>query len=122
VGVSYDVIGWGNVVLPLLGLLLVAGILPWLLAGRRASHRRVMMAVVLLAFGALVFVVQYQSLGNDAFGEFAQSPLRAGMDYLQRSLWLALLWAPVLAFLWLMLAQGVERRRGLAMRDAAGEK
>jgi hypothetical protein len=125
--VSYDAISWGNSVGPVLGLLAVVAVLPGVLAGRGVSHRRVFGAVcvtgfVLWGLGAAVFMMQYQMLGTDVIGDFATWPLRTAGVYLQRSLWFAMFWGPMLAFVWLVLAQGVERRRGLAMRDDAAGK
>jgi len=37
---------------------------------------------------------------------------------LERSALMGLLWVPLLGVVWLMRAQGVERRRGLMMREA----
>ena len=42
--------------------------------------------------------------------------------WLQRSTVLSLLYGPVLALIWLIRAQGVERRRGLLMRDDGGQR
>jgi hypothetical protein len=72
---------------------------------------------VLWVMGAAVFAVQYQMLGADVWGDFAAGPLRTAWVYLQRSGWFALFWGPILAFVWLVMAQGVERRRGLVMRE-----
>jgi MFS-type transporter involved in bile tolerance (Atg22 family) len=120
--VSYDAISWGNSVGPVLGLLAVVAVLPGVLAGKGLSQRWVFGAVcvtgvVLWLLGAVIFIVQYQILGTDVMGDFATWPVRTAGVYLRRSLWFALFWGPVLAFVWLVLAQGVERRRGLAMRE-----
>ena len=118
----YEAVGWGNSVGPVLGLLAVVSVLPGVLAGKGVSQRRVFGAVcvtgfVLWVMGAVVFAVQYQALGTDVIGDFATWPLHTAGVYLRRSLWFAMFWGPMLAFVWLVLAQGVERRRGLAMRD-----
>ncbi len=42
--------------------------------------------------------------------------------YFQRSALLGLLYGPVLALVWLMRAQAVERRRGLLMQDEGAAK
>ena len=120
----YDAVGWDNVVGPVLGLALIAVVVPWLFARRSLSQRRLAVGVgvagiMLWLVGAVIFAVQYQMLGADVGGDFAASPLRVTAVYLQRSAWFALFWAPVLGFVWLVLAQGVERRRGLQMRDGS---
>jgi hypothetical protein len=123
--VWYDAVGWDNTVGPVLGLLVVVAVMPQILAGRGLSHRRVAVAVgvtalVLWVIGAVIFALQYQAIGADVVGDFATWPLRTGRVYLQRSLWFALFWGPMLGFVWLVLAQGVERRRGLRMDDGDG--
>jgi hypothetical protein len=125
--VWYDAVGWGNTVGPVLGLGVLAVLVPWLVARGGLSQRRVMLGVgvatiVLWVVGAAIFALQYQWLGSDIWGDFATWPGRTAWVYLRRSGWFALFWGPILAFVWLVMAQGVERRRGLAMRDDLSER
>ena len=103
-------------ILPLCLLIGLAVVLPMLLAGRTLSQRRLALAmlattlIVWIAGAALMAWAYYQANGS----------LDASLaGYFQRALPLGLLYAPVLALIWLLRAQGVERRRGLQMRDGA---
>ena len=103
-------------ILPLSLLIGLAVVLPMLLARRTMSQRRLALAmlattlIVWTAGAALMAWAYYQANGR----------LDASLGgYFQRALPLGLLYAPVLALIWLLRAQGVERRRGLQMRDGA---
>ena len=110
-----------NGILPLAVLVALAVVLPAILAGRTLSQGRLaaMMAVTLLVVwgaGAGLMLRLYAQINDGAFlGVWAS---------LERSTLMGLLWGPVLALVWLMRAQGVERRRGLLMgrgRDEAAD-
>ena len=103
-----------NGILPLALLIALAVGLPMLLAGRTLSQRRLAAAMVATALlvwtgGAVLMAwAHYQANGR----------LDPGIArYFQRALPLGLLYAPILALIWLVRAQAVERRRGLQMRD-----
>jgi hypothetical protein len=103
-----------NGILPLGLLILLAVFLPALLAGQTLSQPRLAAAmlvtagVVWLAGAALMALQTWQANGA----------LLAGVGtYFRRSLLLGLLYGPVLALVWLMRAQGIERRRGLLMTE-----
>ena len=101
-----------NGILPLAVLVLLAVVVPAVLAGPTLSQGRlaVAMGVTLLVVwgvGAGLMAWLYARVNGGEFpGVWAS---------LQRSALTGLLWGPVLALVWLMRAQGVERRRGLLM-------
>ena len=65
----------------------------------------VVTGLVVWAVGAGLMAVLYGSVNDGA--------TRGVWFYVERSSLMALLWGPVLALVWLMRAQGVERRKGL---------
>lgn len=101
-----------NAILPLAVLVLLSIALPALLAGATLSQRWLAVvigvtALVVWGAGAVMMAVLYAQVNGAA---------SSGVwPYLQRSALMALLWGPVLALVWLMRAQGIERRRGLRM-------
>lgn len=102
-----------NAFLPLALLVVLAMGLPALFAGPTLSQGRlawVMVGTGLVVWfvGAGLMALLYAQVNGQVAG---------GLKfYLTRSAMTALLWGPVLALVWLMRAQGVERRRGLLMR------
>jgi predicted membrane-bound spermidine synthase len=106
---------FANGILPLAVLVAATIGLPALLAGGTLSQGRLGVAVLVTALlvwalGAGVLAVQYaMSEGGMVSGLWA---------LLERSALMGLLWVPLLGVVWLMRAQGVERRRGLMMREA----
>jgi hypothetical protein len=118
----------GNTVLPL-ALVLVAVIgLPWLLTWRRGRSQRALLVAVIvtalaaLVLGAAILFAQYARLDPAQSGLFAADPVGRGLFFLGRSALLAMFWAPVLALVWIMRAQGVERRKGLEMGRGDGKR
>jgi hypothetical protein len=103
-----------NTLLPLGLLMALVILLPWVLVGGSLSQARLAGAIALTALAAfaaggiwLAFEVwRLQGVGPEAS--------RAG-ELLRRSAWFAMFWGPLLALVWLVQAQGIERRRGLAM-------
>ena len=101
-----------NSILPLAVLVLLSIGLPALLAGATLSQGRLSVAigvtaVVVWAVGAALLAALYAQVNGGA---------EAGVwHYLRRSALLGLMWGPVLGLVWLLRAQGVERRRGLLM-------
>lgn len=111
--------GFANGVLPILLLVGLTILLPFGFAGWIGnSFRRlflVMLAVlaVLLLVGAVLLA--YLTLQEDP------SARAVPLDLLARSARLGLAWGPVWLLVWLVRAQGAERRKGLAMgRDGKG--
>ncbi|MGK7754370.1 MULTISPECIES: hypothetical protein [unclassified Roseovarius] len=113
-----------NTGLPLLIIGGLAALLPWVLTPRGTrSHGRVLVSVVLsvlllLAASAGVFALfdKRSLLGGRTL---AGQGIIAWM-YLRSSLGAVAVWGPVLAFVWLGLAQRVERLKGedMARREA----
>ncbi len=113
-------IGLLNTGLPAAALALGAAALPRLIAGPSLSQRRLALAValtaaVLLLLGALIFAALYALAGAPLGAALAQDGALVAWVFLRLSAKAALLWGPVLALAWLVLAQGVERRRGEAI-------
>jgi hypothetical protein len=105
-----------NGILPIAALVVLSVVLPALLAGPTMSQVR--LAVVMLAtalavwsVGAAIMALLYAQANGAATGGI--------WHYLERSGLTGLLWGPVLALVWLMRAQGVERRKGLLMGRGA---
>ncbi len=101
-----------NSILPLavLGLLVLG--LPAVLAGATLSQVRlasvmVLTFVVVCAAGAGLMAVLNAKVNGSEYG--------TSLQILARSAPLSLFWGPLLALVWLMRAQGIERRRGLLM-------
>ncbi len=101
-----------NSILPLAVLVAMSIVLPAMLAGSTLSQGRLALAVgvtalVVWAAGAAVLAALSAQVNDGALAGVGQ--------YLQRSGLLGLMWGPVLALVWLMRAQGVERRKGMLM-------
>ncbi len=103
-----------NGIAPLTGLILLTVILPVFLAGPTLSQTRLTLAM--LATAGLVWIA---GAGVMAWSYYhSNGTLSAGVwPYFQRALPLGLLYGPIIALIWLVRAQGVEKRRGLQMRD-----
>ena len=108
--------GLADAIQPMLLLLAAVVGLPWFLVAKDTLSQRALAggmlktALVTWVLGAVLMAVLYAMI-NDG-----PPDLRLGF-YLDRSALLGLLWGPVLALVWMLRAQGVERRRGLLMRD-----
>lgn len=105
-------LNFANGILPLTVLLVLAVVLPAVLAGQTLSQARLATAIavtglVVWGVGAMVMGLLYARLNEGQYPGLWSS--------LERSALMALLWGPVLALVWLMRAQGIERRRGLRM-------
>ena len=111
---TFTILTFTNGILPLTLLVGLSILLPMLLAGPTLSQQRLtlaMLATILMVWiaGAALMAAQYYQSN----GSVSASP----MTYFQRALPLGLLYGPVLALIWLIRAQGVEKRRGLQMQD-----
>ena len=69
-------------------------------------------AVLALVAGGVVFFLLYARLNPGQATLLLENPLDRVGFFLGRSALVAMLWGPVLGFVWLRQAQGVERRRG----------
>ena len=110
-----------NAILPMLVLVALTIGLPMLLAGPTLSQGRlaagmVATGVVVLAVGAGLMVWVYGQENGGVVVEVQGGLARVGF-FFGRSALMGLLWGPLLAVVWLMRAQGVERRKGLLMRS-----
>jgi hypothetical protein len=104
-----------NGFLPLGVLVALTVGLPALMAGATLSQGR--LAVVMVATGLVVWAAG-AGLMALLYGSVNDGALRGVWFYFERSGVMGLLWGPVLALVWLMRAQGVERRKGLLMKGA----
>lgn len=116
-------ISFGNTVMPMVILAFIAAVLPYALTpGENRSQMRVTLiigfvAVVMVGVSALVFALfDTRDLPE---GGIAGATLIVWY-YLRSALGAVAVWGPVLAIVWLSLAQRVERRRGEDM--ARGDK
>jgi hypothetical protein len=107
-----------NGILPLALLVALTIVLPAILAGQTLSQRRLaaVMAVTLL----VVWGVGAGLMGR-LYAQINEGAVPGIWASLERSAVMGLLWGPVLALVWLMRAQGVERRRGLLMGRGGDE-
>jgi len=113
-----EAIGFLNTGLPVAVLVVLAIILPRVLApARTRSHRQVaaaigLSALVLLVIGAFVFAASYAIQGHPVVATFAAEPLKVILFFLRLAAKTALIWLPVLGLVWFGMAQKVETRRG----------
>jgi hypothetical protein len=117
-----------NSILPLAGLCALVAWLPGVLAGRGnlsqgALARAVgVTALVALVVGAVLVVALYAAINEGVWAGILAAPLERVGFYLSRSALFALLWGPVLGFVWLVKAQELNRRLGMRMVDGEGGK
>jgi len=113
-------IGLTNTGVPVAVLELAAVGLPRLIAGRTLSQGRLALAVAvtvlaLLGLGALLFAALYALQGAPLRAAWAGDRAAVVAFFLWLAMKAALLWGPVLALVWYVMAQAVERRRGEAV-------
>lgn len=106
-----------NTGLPVILLALVAWYAPLILGRSTTSQRELARAVVTSALivvvsGAVIFAVIYQAAGINVIGTLLDAPTVVGGYFARLSLFAGIVWAPVLALSWYVLAQDVERRLG----------
>lgn len=106
-----------NTGLPVLLLAIAAWVVP-VLFGRAAADQQALMrgivasALIILLLGSVLFAGIYQVGGIPVADAFADAPLSVGGFFARTSLTAGIIWGPVLALSWFVLAQGVERRKG----------
>lgn len=111
-------IGFVNTGLPLMLLGTLALVLPWVLVPPGTRSHGVVAAVIgiclglLLLCGASVFAAIYAAGGVGVGAALVEAPLATTKFFLRLSGYAALIWGPLLALMWLGLAQRVEKRRG----------
>ena len=115
-----------NTALPMIALGAIAALLPNLLArkgnlSQPALFRAVLASAVLtLIAGALLAALLYARINHGVLSQFLAAPVERAGFFLGRSALFAMFWGPVLAFVWLVQAQEVNRRLGLKMVDWEG--
>ena len=107
-----------NGILPLAVLVVITVALPWVFAGQTLSHG--WLAAVMLGTGLTVWATGAGLIALLS-AEVNGGAVPGVWDGLERSALMGLLWGPVLALVWLMRAQGVERRKGLLMGRGGDE-
>jgi len=108
-----------NTLLPLGLLMALVILLPWALAGSSLSQARLAGVIALTALAALAAGALWLAFEVWRLQGSAPEVSRLG-DLLRRSTWFAMFWGPLLALVWLVRAQGIERRKGLAMGRGDG--
>ena len=105
---NFGDIGWGNTILPLGALSALAVLLPAVTVPRATrSQARLAIGIALAAGGTLIaamllFAALHLGAGNALrFGAIAGPAVLA-----------TIVWGPLLALVWFVRAQGVEKRRG----------
>jgi hypothetical protein len=117
-----------NSILPLAALTALVAWLPGWLAGRgNLSQARLARAVgvtalVALVVGAVLAAALYAAINEGVWAGVLKAPLERAGFFLGRSALFALLWGPVLGFVWLVKAQELNRRLGMRMVDGEGGK
>lgn len=116
-----------NSILPLAGLSALVALLPGWFAGRGCLSQRVLAwavvktAVVALVVGAGLAVGLYAAINDGVGTGILAAPVERVGFFLDRSALFALLWGPVLGFVWLVKAQELNRRLGMRMVDEGGK-
>ncbi|MBL9049671.1 MAG: hypothetical protein JNK19_06135 [Tabrizicola sp.] len=117
-----------NSILPLAGLCALVVWLPGGLVGRgnlsqvRLSRAVGVTAVVALVVGAVLAAGLYAAINEGVWAGVLAAPVERAGFFLTRSALFALLWGPVLGFVWLVKAQELNRRLGMRMVDGEGGK
>lgn len=116
-----------NVILPLAVLCGLVAFLPGWFAGRGCLSQRVLAgavaktALVALVAGAVLAVALYAAINDGVLAGIVAAPVERMGFFLGRSALFALLWGPVLGFVWLVKAQEMNRRIGMRMVDDGGK-
>jgi hypothetical protein len=117
-----------NSILPLVFLCGLVVLLPGWFVGKGNLSQRALgwavfkTAVVAYAVGAAVMAGLYAAINEGGYEQFLKAPLERANFFLSRSALFALLWGPLLGFVWLVKAQELNRRLGMRMVDGEGGK
>lgn len=117
-----------NSILPLAGLCALVAFLPgWFAGPGNLSQARLARAVgvtalVALVVGAVLSAGLYAAINEGVWAGVQAAPLERAGFFLGRSALFALLWGPLLGFVWLVKAQELNRRLGMRMVDGEGGK
>lgn len=115
-----------NSVLPLALLCGSVVLLPGWFAGKRNLSPKVLAravaktAAVSFVLGAVLMAGLYAAINPGAYAMLLAAPVERVGFFLERSALFAMLWGPLLGFVWLVKAQEVNRRLGLKMLDGEG--
>jgi len=116
-----------NSILPLVLLCGSVLLLPGWFAGKGNLSARTLgwavfkTAAVTYAVGAAMLAALYAAINPGVYEMFLTAPLERTGFFLGRSALFALLWGPLLAFVWLVKAQELNRRVGMKMVDGGGK-
>ena len=116
-----------NSILPLAVLCGLVSWLPGWFAGRGCLSQRVLAgavvktALVALVVGAGLAVGLYAAINDGVGTGILAAPVERVGFFLGRSGLFALLWGPVLGFVWVVKAQEINRRIGMRMVDEGGK-
>ena len=116
-----------NAILPLAVLCGLVAFLPGWFAGRGCLSQRVLTlavvktALVALVAGAVLAVALYAAINDGVVAGIQAAPVERVGFFLGRSALFALLWGPVLGFVWVVKAQEMNRRIGMRMMDEGGK-
>jgi hypothetical protein len=116
-----------NSILPLVGLCALVAWLPGWFAGRGCLSQRVLAwavvktTLVTLVAGAGLAVALYAAINDGVVAGILAAPVERVGFFLGRSALFAMLWGPLLAFVWVVKAQEMNRRIGMRMVDEGGK-
>lgn len=116
-----------NTILPMALLCGLAVLLPAWFAGRANRSQAVLgravvtTAVAVFVAGGGLAVALYAAINDGVLAGIVQAPLERVEFFLGRSTLFAMLWGPLLAFVWLVKAQEMNRRNGMRMVDEGGK-
>jgi hypothetical protein len=116
-----------NSILPLAGLCALVVWLPGRFVGPACLSQRalawavVKTAVVALVVGAGLAVALDAAINDGVVAGILAAPVERVGFFLGRSALFALLWGPVLGFVWVVKAQEMNRRIGMRMVDDGGK-
>ena len=111
-------IGWWNTGFPILLLASLAVVIPWRIVPSKTRAQAVVAlsmlvaATILLLLGAGLIATIYTARGTELRAAFETAPYGVVWFFLRLSGLSALAWGPVLALVWLAMAQRVERLKG----------
>ncbi|WP_225026342.1 hypothetical protein [Xinfangfangia pollutisoli] len=114
-----EAITFQNTLLPLGLLMALVLLLPWALMSGSLSQARLAGAIAFTALAALAAGALWLAFEGWRLQGSVPEASRVG-EFLARSVWFAMFWGPLLALVWLVRAQGIERRKGLAMGRGDG--
>jgi hypothetical protein len=116
-----------NTILPMTLLCGLVVALPAWFTGRACRSQALLAravavtALVAVVVGAGLAVTLYAGINDGVLAGIAAAPVERTGFFLGRSALFAMLWGPVLGFVWLVKAQEMNRRLGLRMVDEGGK-